>query len=44
MSDTHNEHHPLWDEHTDRDPIQVQAIRQALASTLPGIKQSLGKL
>ena len=26
------------------DPIQVQAIRQALASTLPGIKQSLAQL
>ena len=26
------------------DPIQVQAIRQALASTLPGIKESLAKL
>lgn len=26
------------------DPIQVQAIRQALASTLPGIKQTLARL
>jgi len=26
------------------DPIQVQAIRQVLASTLPGIKESLAKL
>ena len=26
------------------DPIKIQAIRQALASTLPGIKESLAKL
>ncbi len=26
------------------DPVQIQAIRQALASTLPGIKESLAKL
>jgi N-formylglutamate deformylase len=26
------------------DPVQIQAIRQALASTIPGIKESLAKL